>query len=153
MPKLEKVEGKVETCPANGCGCKIVCRMTKPKEGSAFAPKLQWQNPDGTPHYNTKDGVNFTCTKPTTGETAKTSTTTVTEVKASSTSSAGILDFIKNYDFKELKSDAQQDAVINKARKIFEEKLLVTKVAIEEFSAVGFDNVASIGQVEGILNQ
>ncbi|MDE1840124.1 MAG: hypothetical protein KGH87_09415 [Thaumarchaeota archaeon] len=148
MPKLQKIEGKVETCPSNGCGCKIVCRMTKPKEGSAFAPKLQWQNEDGTPHYGTSDGVNFTCNKP--GE--KTESTSSKETVASPAKSSSLMEFILNYDFTELK-EPEQEAVEKKAKKLFEQKLIVTKVAMETFASAGFDNVASVGQVLTLINQ
>lgn len=151
MPALEKIEGKKTVCPI--CNDPMVC-VNKPFGGK---DKLQWQNPNGTAHYNYDFKTQVTtCNR--VGEQAektesKPSAETKSEPKTVSKGNSDILDFIKNYEFKELKTDVQQEAVINKARKIFEEKLLVTKVAIEEFSAVGFDNVASIGQVEGILNQ
>ena len=119
--------------------------MTKPKEGSAFAAKLQWQNEDGTAHYGTSDGVNFTCNKP---------GTTKTESKPSSveTKPSSMLEFIQNYEFKELK-DPETEVIEKKARKLFEQKLIVTKVAMEEFAKAGFDNVASVGQVLTLINQ
>lgn len=150
MPKLEKKEGKIETCPSNGCGCKIVCRMTKPKEGSSFAPKLQWQNEDGTPHYGTSDGVNFTCNKPgAKTETVSTPSKNTTEIMSHSQS---MMEFIQNYDFTELK-EPEQEAVEKKAKKLFEQKLIVTKVAMETFASAGFDNAASVGQVLTLINQ
>jgi len=57
---VEKVEGAEMTCRA--CGTDLICRMKEYK--GDFAPKLQWQNEDGTAHYNTKDGKNFTCNIP-----------------------------------------------------------------------------------------
>lgn len=44
--KFNKVEGAEETC---FCGTKIFCRMKN--KGGQFQ-KLQWQNEDGTPHYD-----------------------------------------------------------------------------------------------------
>jgi len=48
MTKLNKVEGSKENCPS--CGKEIICR-TKPASGN-YPAKLQWQNQDGTAHYN-----------------------------------------------------------------------------------------------------
>ncbi|UVF62339.1 hypothetical protein [Nitrososphaeria virus YSH_462411] len=48
MTKLEKKEGNVEQCPT--CTQKITCRMTKGSD--KYPAKLQWQNEDGTAHYN-----------------------------------------------------------------------------------------------------
>jgi len=53
----EKVEGAEMTC--RSCGTDLICRMKEYK--GDYEPKLQWQNEDGTAHYNTKDGKNFTC--------------------------------------------------------------------------------------------
>lgn len=48
MTKLNKVEGSKEQCP--NCSNTIFCRMTKGSE--KYPAKLQWQNEDGTAHYN-----------------------------------------------------------------------------------------------------
>lgn len=56
----EKVEGAEMTC--RSCGTDLICRMKEYK--GDYEPKLQWQNEDGTAHYMTKDGKNFTCNIP-----------------------------------------------------------------------------------------
>ena len=41
------------------CGTNLACRMKD--YGGNFAPTLQWQNFDGSAHYKTSDGKNYTC--------------------------------------------------------------------------------------------
>lgn len=48
MTKLNKVEGSKEQCP--NCSNPIFCRMSKGSD--KYPAKLQWQNEDGTAHYN-----------------------------------------------------------------------------------------------------
>ena len=48
MTKLNKVEGAIETCPS--CNSKIYCKLTKGSE--KYPAKLQWQDEDGSAHYN-----------------------------------------------------------------------------------------------------
>ena len=48
------------TCKS--CGTELTCR-TKDYGGN-YASTLQWQNDDGTAHFATKDGKNFTCNIP-----------------------------------------------------------------------------------------
>ena len=48
MAKLEKKDGAVEQCP--NCNQKIVCRMSKGSD--KYPAKLQWQDEDGSAHYN-----------------------------------------------------------------------------------------------------
>jgi len=57
---VEKKEGATMTC--KNCDVDLICRMKEYK--GDFAPKLQWQNFDGSAHYHTKDGKNFTCNVP-----------------------------------------------------------------------------------------
>lgn len=57
---VKKIEGARMTC-AN-CSTNLICRL-KEYTGD-FKSGLQWQNPDGTAHYHTKDGKNFTCNIP-----------------------------------------------------------------------------------------
>lgn len=56
----EKKEGAKMTC--QNCNTELICRMKD--YGGGFAPKLQWQNDDGTAHYNTTNGKDFTCNIP-----------------------------------------------------------------------------------------
>ncbi len=44
------------------CGTDLICK-TKDYGGN-YPPALQWQNADGTAHYKTEDGKNYTCTLP-----------------------------------------------------------------------------------------
>lgn len=53
--KLEKVLGKKETC--RSCKNEIICGNAT-YQGET---KLQWQNPDGKPHYKKNDDGSFTC--------------------------------------------------------------------------------------------
>ena len=54
---LEKKVGN--SGPCGFCGKEIVCRE-KPASGS-YAAIPQWQNGDGTPHYNVKSGARYVC--------------------------------------------------------------------------------------------
>lgn len=44
------------------CGTDLICK-TKDYGGN-YPPALQWQNIDGTAHYKTTDGKNYTCVLP-----------------------------------------------------------------------------------------
>lgn len=52
------------------CDYELICRMKD--YGGNFAPTLQWQNYDGTAHYKTTDGKNFSCIVPDEEETEQT---------------------------------------------------------------------------------
>ncbi len=54
---VDKVEGAETTCKS--CATKLVCR-TKDYGGN-YKSTLQWQNQDGTAHYKTTNGKDFTC--------------------------------------------------------------------------------------------
>lgn len=60
LDMVEKVEGKTMDC--TNCGTKLTCHMKD--YGGDYKPKLQWQNEDGTAHYKTNNGVDFTCVIP-----------------------------------------------------------------------------------------
>lgn len=57
---VTKEENAKMTCMK--CNTLLTCR-TKEYKGD-YAPKLQWQNEDGTAHYKTTDGKDFTCVIP-----------------------------------------------------------------------------------------
>ncbi len=61
-----KKEGATQTC--GKCGTDLICRLKE--YGGNFAPSLQWQNYDGTPHFKTPDGKNYACNVPDDDETA-----------------------------------------------------------------------------------
>jgi len=63
-----KKEGATQTC--GKCGTDLICRLKE--YGGNFAPSLQWQNYDGTPHFKTPDGKNYACNVPDDDETAQT---------------------------------------------------------------------------------
>ena len=44
------------------CDTELICRLRD--YGGDYKPTLQWQNYDGTAHYKTSDGKNFTCNIP-----------------------------------------------------------------------------------------
>lgn len=52
------------------CDSELICR--KKDYGGNFAPTLQWQNFDGSAHYKTTDGKNFSCNIPEEEETSQT---------------------------------------------------------------------------------
>lgn len=56
----EKKEGATTTC--SKCETDLICRLKD--YGANFAATLQWQNFDGTPHYKTTDGKNYSCNVP-----------------------------------------------------------------------------------------
>ena len=61
---VEKKEGTEMKC--RQCGLTLVCHSkTYPASGNhPEKTVMQWQNDDGTAHYSTKDGKNFTCNIP-----------------------------------------------------------------------------------------
>ena len=63
-----KKEGATQTC--GKCGTDLICRLKD--YGGNFAPTLQWQNYDGTPHFKTSDGKTYACNVPDEDETAQT---------------------------------------------------------------------------------
>ena len=71
-----KKEGATQTC--GKCGTDLICRLKE--YGGNFAPSLQWQNYDGTPHFKTPDGKNYACNVPDDDETAQTRITTAPTV-------------------------------------------------------------------------
>ena len=50
------------------CGTVIVCHEKRYPAKDNYPEKIvmQWQNPDGSAHYSTKDGKTFTCNMPNT---------------------------------------------------------------------------------------
>lgn len=65
---VTKKEGATMTC--KNCDTSLICRMKD--YGGNFAATLQWQNFDGTAHYKTSDGKDFTCNIPDDDEVAQT---------------------------------------------------------------------------------
>lgn len=57
---VTKKEGATMTCTS--CDTDLICRLKD--YGGKFTPSLQWQNHDGSAHYKTSDGRNFTCNIP-----------------------------------------------------------------------------------------
>jgi len=57
---VTKKEGAEMSCKS--CGTDLVCHTKE--YGGNYAATLQWQNPDGTAHYKTNDGKNFSCNIP-----------------------------------------------------------------------------------------
>lgn len=57
---VEKKEGAKMSC--KNCDTELTCRLRD--YGGDYKPTLQWQNEDGTAHYKTNDGKNFSCNIP-----------------------------------------------------------------------------------------
>jgi len=57
---VTKKEGAVMEC--KNCDSELICRLKD--YGGDYKATLQWQNYDGTAHYKTSDGKNFTCNIP-----------------------------------------------------------------------------------------
>jgi len=57
---VQKKEGATMEC--RSCGSDLTCR-TKDYGGN-YKSSLQWQNEDGTAHYKTTNGKDFTCNIP-----------------------------------------------------------------------------------------
>ena len=77
---VDKVEGATTVC-TNGCGTELTCRLKD--YGGGYEAKLQWQNPDGTAHYKTSNGKDFTCVIPKDDESQEAPQTTVTPKESS----------------------------------------------------------------------
>ena len=61
MPPIKKEEGATMECLT--CKANLVCHMKD--YGNNMPPRLQWQNPiDGSAHYKTTNGKDFTCNIP-----------------------------------------------------------------------------------------
>lgn len=65
---VEKKEGATMSC--KNCDTELICRLRD--YGGEYKPTLQWQNFDGTAHYKTSDGKNFSCNIPEDDETGQT---------------------------------------------------------------------------------
>ena len=76
-----KKEGATMTC--QNCDTDLICR-TKDYGGN-YEPALQWQNFDGSAHYKTKDGKNFSCNIPEDEETEQTRIPTTTDIPTHTT--------------------------------------------------------------------
>ena len=63
-----KKEGATQVC--GKCGSDLICRLKD--YGGNFAPTLQWQNFDTTPHFKTTDGIKYACNVPDEEQTAQT---------------------------------------------------------------------------------
>lgn len=61
---VEKKEGAEMTCMS--CGTDLVCHEKRYPASDNFPEKvvMQWQNSDGTAHYSTVNGKDFTCNVP-----------------------------------------------------------------------------------------
>ena len=61
---VEKKEGNQMTC--QNCRTVLTCRSKTYAASDKFPEKtvLQWQNEDGSAHYSTKNGKDFTCNVP-----------------------------------------------------------------------------------------
>lgn len=57
---VTKKEGATMEC--KNCDTELICRLKD--YGGDYKPTLQWQNYDGTAHYKTSDGKNFSCNIP-----------------------------------------------------------------------------------------
>ncbi len=98
------------------CSGNLICRLKD--YGGNFAPSLQWQNYNGTAHYKTTDGKNFSCNVPDEEETAQTripseATTTPGTTPPSSTSSSNlaILNAIEDTNLKLQRMDEMVQAI------------------------------------------
>ncbi len=63
-----KKEGATQTC--GKCETELICRLKD--YGGNFAPTLQWQNFDGSPHFKTSDGKTYACNVPNPEDTVQT---------------------------------------------------------------------------------
>lgn len=57
---VTKIEGATMEC--KNCDTELICRLKD--YGGDYKATLQWQNYDGTAHYKTSDGKNFSCNIP-----------------------------------------------------------------------------------------
>lgn len=89
---VEKKEGNTMTC--KNCDTDLICRIKKYKGNYEDAP--QWQNYDGTAHYSTNDGKNFTCNIPQDDEAQEATTQeTIVETNTSSNVKEENIDSVK----------------------------------------------------------
>lgn len=97
------------------CGSDLICRLKD--YGGNFAPSLQWQNYNGTAHYKTTDGKNFSCNIPDEEETAQTriqtetATTPGTLPPAASSANLAILNAIEETNLRLQKMDEMVQAI------------------------------------------
>ncbi len=99
------------------CGSDLICRLKD--YGGNFAPSLQWQNYNGTAHYKTTDGKNFSCNIPDEEETTQTriptqvppATTPGTLPPAASPANLAILNAIEETNLRLQKMDEMVQAI------------------------------------------
>ncbi len=98
------------------CGSELICRLKD--YGGNFAPSLQWQNYEGSAHYKTTDGKNFSCNVPDEEEKEQTripseSATTPTPQPPSATTSSNlaILNAIDDVNLKLQRMDEMIQAI------------------------------------------
>ncbi|MCZ6581621.1 MAG: hypothetical protein O6761_00395 [Thaumarchaeota archaeon] len=82
-----KKEGATQTC--GKCGTDLICRLKD--YGGNFAPTLQWQNYDGTPHFKTNDGKTYACNVPDKEETEQTRIPSEIPTEAPAATTPGVL--------------------------------------------------------------
>jgi len=80
-----KKEGATQAC--GKCGSDLICRLKD--YGGNFAPTLQWQNFDGTPHFKTTDGKTYACNVPDEEQTAQTRISSEIPTEAPSATTPG----------------------------------------------------------------
>ncbi len=101
------------------CDSELICRLKD--YGGNFPPSLQWQNYNGTAHYKTTDGKNFSCNVPNEEETAQTRIPSETATTpgtpppsptlATSSSNLAILNAIEDTNRKLLSMDEMIQAI------------------------------------------
>lgn len=98
------------------CSNELICRLKD--YGGNFPPSLQWQNYNGTAHYKTTDGKNFSCNVPDEEEKEQTrissesATTPETQLPPTKTSSnLAILNAIDDINLKFQRMDEMIQAI------------------------------------------
>ena len=98
------------------CGSELICRLKD--YGGNFAPSLQWQNYEGSAHYKTTDGKNFSCNVPDEEEKEQTripnettTTTPSTPPPSATSSNLAILNAIDDVNLKLQRMDEMIQAI------------------------------------------
>lgn len=135
---VEKKEGNTMDC--RNCGTLLTCREKHYKASGNFAEKtvLQWQNEDGTAHYSTKDGKNFSCNIPEGQEQSNPSQSTLSEPTA--------------YQPPDTSLDAKIDKLIAKANSIQDTCVSILHI-VSDIKTQGVKITTGAEQVKEIMEK
>jgi len=129
------------------CGTELICRIKD--YGGGYEAKPQWQNEDGSAHYSTKDGKDFTCNVPKDDESQEVHTTDTTANTSAGTFTCSVDGTSSATTFTDSTTTLspqlpEMDSITTKY--VDEQITLIRQIEARVFSILGTDaNVAKVG--------